>query len=146
MNRTRIVFFSIVVLALAIVGASLVWRSLNQPQPLTVTPRGPIQVRILTALPVEPWVREAARQFNESKRELEGEPIQVEVIAMDGLAALGKWDRDEFGVIGERAIEDLTPQERERLARFPTVWIPDSRYLVELANAPTKNAWDVTSS
>jgi hypothetical protein len=138
MNRTRIVFFSIVVLALAIVGASLVWRSLNQPQPLTVTPRGPIQVRILTALPVEPWVREAARQFNESKRELEGEPIQVEVIAMDGLAALGKWDRDEFGVIGERAIEDLTPQERERLARFPTVWIPDSRYLVELANAAYK--------
>lgn len=138
MNRTRIVFFSIVLLALVIVGASLIWRSLNQPQALTVTPRGPIQVRVITALPVEPWVRTAAKQFNAERHRLEGEPIQVEVIAMDGLAALGKWDRDEFGILGERSPEELSAAEKERLARFPTVWIPDSRYLVELANATYK--------
>jgi hypothetical protein len=138
MNRTRIVFFSIVLLALIIVGASLLWRSLNQPQPLTVTPRGPIQVRVITALPIEPWVRTAAKQFNAKEHTLEGEPIQVEVIAMDGLAALSKWDRDEFGILGERSPEELSAAERERLARFPTVWIPDSRYLVELANATYK--------
>jgi hypothetical protein len=138
MNRTRIIFFVVVLLALAIVGASLAWRALNQPQPLTVTPRGPIQVRIITALPVEPWVRAAAQQFNAEKHELEGEPIQVEVIAMDGLAALGKWDRDEFGTLGERSPEELSAAEKERLARFPTAWIPDSRYLVELANAGYK--------
>jgi hypothetical protein len=138
MNRTRIVFFSIVLLALIIVGASLLWRSLNQPQPLTVTPRGPIQVRVITALPIEPWVRTAAKQFNAEEHTLEGEPIQVEVIAMDGLAALSKWDRDEFGILGERSPEELSAAERERLARFPTVWIPDSRYLVELANATYK--------
>ncbi len=138
MNRTRIIFFAVVLLALAIVGASLAWRALNQPQPLTVTPRGPIQVRIITALPVEPWVRAAAQQFNAEKHELEGEPIQVEVIAMDGLSALGKWDRDEFGVLGERTPDELSAAEKERLARFPTVWIPDSRYLVELANAGYK--------
>ncbi len=138
MNRTRIVFFSIVLLALVIVGASLIWRSLSQPQPLTVTPRGPIPVRVITALPVEPWVRAAAKQFNAERHTLEGEPIQVEVIAMDGLAALGKWDRDEFGVLGERSPEELSAAEKERLARFPTVWIPDSRYLVELANATYK--------
>lgn len=138
MNRTRIVFFSIVLLALVIVGASLIWRSLNQPQALTVMPRGPIQVRVITALPVEPWVRTAAKQFNAERHRLEGEPIQVEVIAMDGLAALGKWDRDEFGILGERSPEELSAAEKERLARFPTVWIPDSRYLVELANATYK--------
>ena len=55
MNRTRIIFVLIVLLAILIVAASLVWRSVNQPQPLTVTPRGPIQVRIVTALPIEPW-------------------------------------------------------------------------------------------
>ncbi|MCS7221737.1 MAG: substrate-binding domain-containing protein [Anaerolineae bacterium] len=138
MNRTRIVFFSIVLLALVIVGVSLIWRSLNQPQALTVTSRGPIQVRVITALPVEPWVRAAAKQFNAERHTLEGEPIQVEVIAMDGLAALGKWDRDEFGILGERSLEELSEAEKERLARFPTVWIPDSRYLVELANATYK--------
>ncbi len=138
MNRTRIVFFAFILLALIIIGASLAWRALTQPEPLTITPRGPIQVRVLTALPVEPWVRAAARQFNEEKHTLEGEPIQVEVIAMDGLAALGKWDRDEFGTLGDRSPEELSAEEKERLARFPTVWIPDSRYLVELANATYK--------
>ncbi|HEY63125.1 MAG TPA: ABC transporter substrate-binding protein [Caldilineae bacterium] len=138
MNRTRIVFFVVVLLALIIVGASLAWRALRQPEPLTVKPRGPIQVRVITALPVEPWVRAAARQFNDKEHKLEGEPIQVEIIAMDGLAALGKWDRDEFGVLGERSLEELSVEERERLERFPTVWIPDSRYLVELANVTYK--------
>ncbi len=138
MNRTRVVFFAFLLLALVIVGASLTWRALTRPAQLTITPKGPIQVRVLTALPVEPWVRAAARRFNEEGHTLEGERIQVEVIAMDGLAALGKWDRDEFGVLGDRAPEELTPEERERLARFPTAWIPDSRYLVELANVTYK--------
>ncbi len=138
MNRTRIIFFAVILVALAIVAASLIWRALSRPEPLTITPRGPIQVRILTALPVEPWVRAAARQFNEEKHKLEGEPISVEVIAMDGLAALGKWDRDEFGILGDRSPDELSSEERERLERFPTVWIPDSRYLVELANATYK--------
>lgn len=139
MNRTRIIFLAIVLLALIIVGASLVWRALNpQPAPLTVTPSGPLQVRVITALPVEPWVRAAARQFNTEEPTLEGEPIQVEVIAMDGLAALSKWDRDEFGTLGDRSPDELSAEEKERLDQFPTVWIPDSRYLVELANATYK--------
>ena len=139
MKRTRIVFVVIVVVALLIVGAALAWRYLNPAQqPLTVTPKGPIQVRVITALPVEPWVREAARQFNAEKHKLEGEVIQVEIIAMDGLTALGKFDRDDFGVLGERSIEDLSEAELQKLARFPTAWIPDNRYLVELANASYK--------
>jgi len=139
MKRTRIVFIVIVVVALLIVGAGLLWRALNPAQqPLTVTPKGPIQVRVITALPVEPWVREAAKQFNGEKHKLEGEVIQVEIIAMDGLTALGKFDRDDFGVLGERTIKELSEAERQKLAQFPTAWIPDSRYLVELANASYK--------
>ena len=140
MKRTRIVFIVTVVVALLIVGAALAWRYLLNPaqQPLTVTPKGPIQVRVITALPVEPWVREAAKQFNAEQHKLEGEIIQVEIIAMDGLTALGKFDRDDFGVLGERTAEELSEAERQKLARFPTVWIPDSRYLVELANASYK--------
>jgi len=139
MKRTRIVFIVIVVVALLIVGAALAWRYLNPAQqPLTVTPKGPIQVRVITALPVEPWVREAARQFNTEKYKLEGEVIQVELIAMDGLTALGKFDRDDFGVLGERSADELNEAEQQKLARFPTAWIPDSRYLVELANASYK--------
>ena len=139
MKRTRIVFIVTVVVALLIVGAALLWRALNPAQqPLTVTPKGPIQVRVITALPVEPWVREAARQFNAEKHKLEGEVIQVELIAMDGLTALGKFDRDDFGVLGERSADELNEAEQQKLARFPTAWIPDSRYLVELANASYK--------
>jgi hypothetical protein len=57
---------------------------------------------------------------------------------MDGLAALSKWDREEFLVLGDRDRETLTDDEQEQLANFPTVWIPDSRYLVELVNATYK--------
>jgi hypothetical protein len=94
---------------------------------------------VLTALPIEPWVREAAKRFNEADITQDGQPVEVQVIAMDGLTALGRFDRDEFGSLGNRTREEITAEERERLeTAFPTVWIPDSRYLVELANAAYK--------
>ena len=142
MNRTRIIFIAIIVLALVVIGVSwgLGYLQTRPQQPLVVAPTGPIQIRVLTALPVEPWVRDAAKQFNDEKRKLTGsnEVIQVEVIAMDGLTALGKWDRDDFGILGDRTLADLTDAEKDKLTQFPTVWIPDSRYLVELANVTYK--------
>jgi hypothetical protein len=96
-------------------------------------------VRVLTALPVEPWVRAAAEDFNAGNPELEGVPVQVEVVAMDGLSALGRWDRDDFGALPADAdVENLTSEEEKALEDFPIAWIPDSRYLVELANASHK--------
>ena len=139
MKRSRIVFLAIVGVAIVIVGIALALRATNREQPLVVTPKGPIQVRILTALPVEPWVRAAAEQFNREKHKLEGEVIQVEIVAMDGLTALGKYDRNEFGALDAGAdVENLTPEQQQALDRFPTAWIPDSRYLPELANAAYK--------
>ncbi|MBC7223376.1 MAG: substrate-binding domain-containing protein [Anaerolineae bacterium] len=136
MKRTQIVFVVIVVAALAIVGVSL-WLRQGTGTPALPT-RETVEVRILTSLPVEPWVREAAAQFNEEKHRLEGKTVQVRVIPMDGLTAMGKWDRDEFGTLGDRSPEDLSEEERARLAEFPTVWLPESRYLPELVNATYK--------
>ena len=141
MNRTRWIFVAIVAVALVIVGASLLWRALRpgQVEELTVERPDAITVRVLSALPVEPWVRSAAEDFNASDPQLEGVPLQVEVVAMDGLSALGRWDRNDFGALPADAdVENLTPEQEAALDSFPTVWIPDSRYLVELANASYK--------
>jgi hypothetical protein len=142
-RRTQAVFFLILGLVLLLVAAGLGLPRLNDQsvgaQPIVSRPSGPIQIRVLTALPVEPWVREAARRFNENDFTQDGQPVDVQVVAMDGLTALGKFDRDEFGTLGDRTRDQLSPEELQGLSTsFPTVWIPDSRYLVELANAAYK--------
>jgi hypothetical protein len=141
-RRTQAVFFLILGAVLIVVSAGLGWRKLasgQSQQPLVALPKGPVQVRVLTALPVEPWVREAAQQFNQKGLRQDGQPIEIQVIAMDGLTALGKFDRDDFGALGAKTREQLSAAERQKLeTTFPTVWIPDSRYLVELANAAYK--------
>jgi len=143
MNRTRWIFVAILLVALLIVGASLVWRAVSGTrstgQGLTVERPPTVTVRVLTSLPVEPWVRSAAEAFNHTDPAVEGVPVQVEIVAMDGLTALGRWDRNDFGALEtDKRPEDLTEAERAGLKDFPTAWIPDSRYLVELANASYK--------
>jgi hypothetical protein len=141
MNRTRIIFIVIIVLALVIVGAALLLRTIDGQtgSPLAVDQQGTIKVRVLTALPVYDWVNEAAKQFNSENRELDGNPIEVEIVSMDGLTALGKFDRDEFSTLPVDAdLQNLTEEQRRALERFPTAWIPDSRYLPELANVAYK--------
>jgi Ca-activated chloride channel homolog len=117
MTKTRWVFLSLILVVVVIVGVSLLIRQFgNSP---TITKAGPLEVRIVCALPVEPFVQSAARQYNAEKHTLEGRTIEVTVVPMDGLAAMGRWERGEMDPI-------------------PTVWIPDSRYLVELVNATLK--------
>jgi hypothetical protein len=140
-RRTQAVFFTILGLVLLVVSGGLAWQKLGpgNPQPLVAAPRGPVQVRILTALPVEPWVRDAANRFNQSHPTQDGQPVEIQVTAMDGLTALGQFDRDEFGSLGTKTRDQATPDDLKRLeTTFPTVWIPDSRYLVELSNAAYK--------
>lgn len=143
MNRTRIIFIVILAAAVVIVAASLLFRpqgsGIAGDGTFTVQRPPTVTIRVLTALPVEPWVRSAAEEFNRQDRLVDGVPIQVEIVAIDGLTALGRWDRNEYGALpaGVRP-DDLSENEREALANFPTAWIPDSRYLVELANASYK--------
>jgi hypothetical protein len=142
MNRTRWIFVSIVAAALVIVGVSLVLRATGANPAegeLTVDRPENVTIRVLTALPVEPWVRNAATAFNAEKRVVNGALVNVEIIAADGLTALGRWDRNEFGALPtDVRPENLSEIERLALEEFPTAWIPDSRYLVELANASYK--------
>ena len=114
MNRTRIIFFAVVLLALIIVGVSFLVSQLSGSIPNPTAQ--PLQVHVVSALPIEPWVQDAAQKFNAEKHTQDGRTIVVTVTPMDSVTALGKWDRGEFNPV-------------------PTVWIPDSRYLVELVNA-----------
>ncbi len=122
MNRTRIIFFSIIAVVLLAVGIFAITQLVGDGDQSTVEPRTSdetLEVHVVCALPVADWVREAAVAFNDGQHRLEGQPIHVTVTPMDGLTAKGRYERDE-----------LDP--------LPTVWIPDSRYLVELVNATYK--------
>lgn len=129
MNRTRVIFFVILGIALLIVAGGLILaqvmrnRAPSVGQATQVPSDEPIQVRIVTAIPVESWVNEAAKAFNAEDQRLEGRPIEVTIIPMDGLTAMGRY-------------------EREEMDPMPTAWIPDSRYLVDLVNATYKTKRD----
>jgi len=119
MNRTRLIFFLVIAIAVGIVGAGLVIRAMGNKPTAPVVSNKPLEVRVVTALAVEPWVTEAAKSYNATNPKLEGQPINVTIIPMDGLSALSRYDSASF-------------------EQLPTAWIPDSRYLVELANAAQK--------
>ena len=118
MNRTRLVFILVIVVAIAIVGVSYLMRG-SGGDTLQPERQAALEVRIACALPVEAWVREAADRFNAEGHKLDGAPIAVQVTAVDGLTARSRWERGEFDPM-------------------PTVWIPDNRYLVELVNLTLK--------
>jgi hypothetical protein len=120
MNRTRLIFFLVIAVALVIVGAGLVIQAMGNKSTAPVVSNTPLEVRVVTALAVEPWVTEVAKSYNASNPKLEGRPIHVTIIPMDGLSALSRYDSASFD-------------------QLPTAWIPDSRYLVELANAAQKD-------
>ena len=142
MNRTRTIFIAIIAVALLIIVVSLLVttnRGDNTNVGLTVDRPDAVSIRVMTALPIEPWVRSAATEFNNGDYTVDGVPIEVEIVAVDGLTALGRWDRNEFGALeAGMTPEELDEAEQQRLEDFPTAWIPDSRYLVELANASYK--------
>ena len=124
MNRTRWIFFAIVGLAVAIVAVAAIVIFDREETTIAgeeIDTSQPVEVTVVTALSIEPWIREAANQFNQENQILEdtGQPIHVTIIPMDGLAAKSKFERDEMDPI-------------------PTAWIPDNRYLTELVNATFK--------
>ena len=119
MNRTRLIFFLVIAAALVIVGAGVVIQLMPKSGTPAALTNQAIEVRVVTALAVEPWVTEAAKSYNASNPKLEGRPIHVTIIPIDGLSALARYDSTSF-------------------EQLPTAWIPDSRYLVELANAVQK--------
>src|SRR5690606_1579434 len=86
---------------------------------LTVERPDAVTIRVLTALPIEPWVRNAATAFNNGDHRVDGVPIEVEIVAIDGLTALGRWDRNEYGALpaGVRP-DELSASEQQALENF----------------------------
>ncbi len=139
-TRSKVIFAAIIIMALVIVGVSLLLNQGAAPgSGLTVEKPAEVNIRILSAIPVETWVRETAAQYNAENHKVGGAVVHVEIVTMDGLIALSKWDKDAFGTLPADADPlNLTEEQKKSLADFPTAWIADSRYLVELANVPYK--------
>jgi hypothetical protein len=140
-TRSKYIFAAIIILAVAIVGVSLALNQNKAPTTpgggLTVAKPDNVNIRILSALPVEPWVREAADKYNSEQHKVGNAIVHVDIEAMDGLIALSQYDKDAFGTLPSDADPlNLTPDQVKSLENFPTAWIADSRYLVELANVP----------
>lgn len=143
-TRSKFIFAGIIVLALVIVGVSLLLNQGKAPgtsgSGLTVDKPADVNIRILTAIPVETWVSEAADKYNAEQHKVQGSTVHVEIVAMDGLIALSNYDKDAFGTLPADADPlNLTAEQKKGLENFPTAWIADSRYLVELANVPYKS-------
>jgi hypothetical protein len=141
-TRSKFIFAGIIFLALAIVGVSLLLNQGKNPSAggLTVAKQNEVKIIILSAIPIDPWVREAAVQYNAEKHKVGGATVTVQITTMDGLIALSKWDKDAFGTLPADADPlNLTPEQKKSIENFPTAWIADSRYLVELANVPYKS-------
>lgn len=139
MIRTRLFIVAVLSAAVVLIVGTLVWRTITgNAAALGLAPVRPqvVRIQVITALPVESWVQAAADEFNATGHMAEGAAVEVELIPMDGLAALGKWERNDFAAIpADVLLEDL-PQEKIRaLASFPTAWIADGHFLVEMANA-----------
>jgi uncharacterized membrane protein len=87
MNRTRLIFFVAIAVALVIVAIGLVARSAS-PANNPIAPAQssePIEVRVVTALPIEPWITAAANQYNAENHTLDGRAVKVTVVPMAGL-------------------------------------------------------------
>jgi hypothetical protein len=139
-TRSKYIFAGIIAVALVIVAVSLLLNQGKTPgSGLTVDKPAEVHIRILSAIPVDPWVRESADKYNAEKHKVQNATVTVEIVTMDGLIALSKWDKDAFGTLPADADPlNLTAEQKKSLESFPTAWIADSRYLVDLANVPYK--------
>lgn len=117
----RVVFILIFLVMVGLLAFAVVVPNVQEqfePTPMpTATPEPiePIEVTIVTALAIEPWANQAAESFNEQGRSIDGRPVTVEIIPMQGLTALNKWSRGDFDTI-------------------PTAWLAESRIWVDQAN------------
>ncbi len=139
MIRTRIFFVTVLSAAALFLVGTLAWRTIGGDGggPGLAAPRPEIiRIQVVAALPVEQWVQAAADEFKAGGHSKDGTTIEVEVVPMDGLVALGKWERNSFAALGNEVLPGkLRRDELEALQDFPTAWIADGQYLVDIANA-----------
>ena len=101
------------VVGIVLIAGAIVFRQVG-PGAAPAKPSA-VTVRIVSALPAEPWVSAAAQTYNGENHTVEGAKVTVEVVPMDGITALNRWTRNDFDTI-------------------PTVWLAETRDWVNQAN------------
>jgi Ca-activated chloride channel family protein len=86
MNRARLVFVVIVLIAVTVVGAGLLLQALDQqtqggetPSPGTPPPAGAVVVEVHSSNTKQDWLDQVAASFNEGDHKVGGQPIAVTV-------------------------------------------------------------------
>ncbi len=104
----------VLVAGVVLIAGAIVWRQ-AAPGGSLAKPRD-VTVRIVSALPAEPWVTAAAKTYNAQGHAVDGAKVTVEVVPMDGITALNRWSKNDFDQI-------------------PTVWLAETRDWVNQANS-----------
>lgn len=143
MIRARVIIVAALSASALFVVGLLVWRTISGEAGgpgMGATSPEVVRIQVITALPVEEWVRAAADEFTTAGHSTEGAAIEVEVVPLDGLVALGKWERNDFAALEAGVLPENRPlEEFESLNSFPAAWIAESSYLVDFANASNRD-------
>lgn len=138
MIRTRVFIVTVLSGAALFVVGALAWRTIGGVEGPGLAATGPevIRIQVIAALPVERWVQAAADEFNAGGQTTDGPTIEVDVLPMDGHVALGKWERNSFSALATDVLpEELSREEFKAIQIFPTAWIADGHFLLDIANA-----------
>lgn len=112
MQQSRVLFFGIIFLAIAIVIGMFVAQPFLFDQPLEVPAiREPVSADIAVAASIRPWVDQAAREFNQRDSR-----VQVRLVEASGLVPSSQFS----------ANPQVTP---------PAAWLAEASFIVELARA-----------
>lgn len=143
MIRTRVIIVAVLSAAVLLVTGTIVWRTVSGDSAdfdLVAARPQVVRIQVITALPVEAWVQAAADEFNAAGHSTGDATIEVDIVPMDGLVALGKWERNDFAALPtDVRPEDLSKEDSDALQYFPAAWIADSSYLVDFANASNRD-------
>lgn len=127
MSRNQVVFFSIILAALLIVGVGIVLQGLggsddnggggntNAPRNSTATPGSTLQIELAASPLLEPWLREAVAAYHATNPVAANRPVRVQL-----------------------EIEESTPIWADsgsawNSSNHPTAWIPDATYAIDYA-------------
>lgn len=115
MRRQVVVFIVLLLVAALVAGVTFVNRQGLPGVPVAAKP--PIEITVVHASTLDDWITKAADDFNKGNNQVDGRPIQVKLISMDGVEAASRISKEEL---------------------VPTAWIPESTALLFSSNDDLK--------
>ncbi|MCL4879919.1 MAG: substrate-binding domain-containing protein [Anaerolineae bacterium] len=116
MRRSQIVFFLIILSAMAIVAIGFALQSSGDSNDnnnsSNTSSNEPITLRVAVNPVIEPWIREAAEDYSRDNPRVKNRPVTIQVISQDSLTV---WQ-------GESGWSVLN---------HPQVWIPEANYALQ---------------